>query len=244
MDAKTNIDAAPAPQRDWALFLDLDGTLLDIAPTPDAVIVPPELRATLEAASTWLSGALAVVSGRPLAAIDALLAPLVLPCAAEHGAVLRFIGGSLAHPGRACRFPAEWRQRMEEAVRNWPGVIVDPKGYSVAVHYRLAPQRQNDVRALLQAIASEDGDYEVIPARMAYELRHRGLHKGAAVRHFLESTPFAGRIPVFVGDDVTDQDGFEACRALGGLGLHVENSFAGQPANVRAWLKRFAHATA
>ncbi len=242
MDARTNIDAVPAPQRNWALFLDIDGTLLDIAPTPDAVTVPPELRPALVAASAWLNGALAVVSGRPLAAIDALFAPLVLPCAAEHGAVLRFAGGSIEHPGRACRLPPAWPQILEEAVRSWSGVIVDPKAYSIAVHYRLAPERQSAVRVLLQTIAAEDDDYEIIPARMAYELRHRGLHKGAAVQHFLEASPFAGRVPVFVGDDVTDEDGFKVCRAHGGLGLHVELFFAGQPANVRAWLERFANA--
>ncbi len=244
MDARTNIDAMPAAERDWALFLDIDGTLLDIAPTPDTVTVPSDLPAILEAASRQLGGALAVVSGRPLAAIDSLFSHLALPCAAEHGAVLRFAGGSLVHPGRACRVPAEWRQRLEEAAENWRGVIVDPKAYSIAMHYRLAPERQSDVCALLQSVAAEDADYEVIPARMAYELRHRGLHKGAAVRHFMEAPPFAGRIPVFVGDDVTDEDGFEACRALGGLGLHVEQSFGADPAHVRAWLRDFTNATA
>lgn len=240
MDARTKIDAVPAPQRNWALFLDIDGTLLDIAPRPDAVNVPPGLIAALKMASNWLDDALALVSGRLLPEIDALFAPLALPCAAEHGAVIRAAGGSLLEPPDAFRVPDAWRVHLERSAQGWHGVIVEPKAYSVAVHYRLAPDRRDDVHALLQEIASNNPDYEIMPARMAYELRHRRLHKGTAVQRLMQLTPFSGRVPVFVGDDITDEDGFKACRELGGIDLHVTKAFAGQPSNVRAWLKDFA----
>lgn len=234
-----NIETAlPNAARDWALFLDIDGTLLDIAPTPEAVVIPADLPATLEAASAWLGGALAVVSGRPLASIDHLLSPLKLPCAAEHGAVLRLPDGALrqAAPGP---LPDHWSDRVRAAVADWPGVLIDAKPHGLALHYRLAPERENDVRTLLSTLIAEETDFEILPAKMAFELRHRGMHKGAAVRDFMARSPFEGRRPVFVGDDVTDEDGFAAARDYGGLGLHVHDVFGGAPSQVRAWLQTF-----
>lgn len=240
MDTRQDIEtAAPVPSRDWALFLDIDGTLLEIAPTPDAVVVPADLPATLEAASAWLGGALAVISGRPLTVIDHLLAPLILPCAAEHGASMRLPNGSLLQPGARHAVPAHWRERIRAETRDWKGVLVGNKSYSIAVHYRLAPERKHDVFELVQSIATEDPEFEVLPARMAFEIRHRGLNKGEAVRQFMSTSPFTGRMPVVVGDDVTDEDGFRVAHEMGGLGLHVEDSFAGRPALVRNWLKSF-----
>lgn len=244
MTANIGLGQPPVPSHDWALFLDIDGTLLDIAPRPDAVRIPPHLPATLAAVSRRLGGALAVVSGRPIAAIDSILAPLSLPCAAEHGAVLRLPDGDMQRPGDTCRVPDSWRNCLEQAAKQWDGVIVDSKTYSVAMHYRLAPERRHDVQELVHGIAAGDPEFEVIPARMAFELRHRSLHKGTAVFRFMQEYPFIGRMPVFVGDDVTDEDGFAACRELGGLGLHVDSNFAGQPANVLKWLKEFADASA
>lgn len=234
-----NIETAlPNAARDWALFLDIDGTLLDIAPTPEAVVIPPDLPATLEATSAWLGGALAVVSGRPLASIDQLLSPLKLPCAAEHGAVLRLPDGSLRQPAPG-PLPDHWSDRVRSAVADWPGVLIDAKAHGLALHYRLAPEREKDVHTLLRELISEEPDFEILPAKMAFELRHSGMHKGAAVRAFMALPPFEGRRPVFVGDDVTDEDGFAAARDYGGLALHVHDRFGGAPSEVRAWLKSF-----
>jgi len=234
-----NIETAlPSAVRDWALFLDIDGTLLDIAPTPEAVEVPSDLAAKLEAASAWLGGALAVVSGRSLASIDQLLLPLKLPCAAEHGAVLRLPDGMLHHTAPGA-LPDHWADRICTVAAAWPGVLIDAKSHGLALHYRLAPEREQDVRRLLNELIREEPDFEILPAKMALELRRRGLHKGAAVRAFMAVSPFAGRRPVFVGDDVTDEDGFTAARDHGGLGLSVLDVFGGAPSQVRAWLRRF-----
>lgn len=242
MDFHAISETPPLPQRDWALFLDLDGTLLDIAAKPGAVEVSSGLVPCLEAVRAWLGGALAVISGRPLHSIDELLSPLALPVGAEHGAVVRLPDGSLEMPRET--LPGGWSERLRAATAEWDGVLIDPKTYSVALHYRLAPERKSDILALAQLLAAENPDFEVVAARMAFELRNKSLNKGAAVQRFMQNAPFAGRMPVFVGDDVTDEDGFAAARELGGFGLHVARAFAGQAANVRAWLADIANAAA
>jgi trehalose 6-phosphate phosphatase len=230
----------PTPRPDWALFLDIDGTLIDIAPTPDAVEVPETLAPALAAANAWLGGALAIVSGRSLAEIDWLMAPLRLPCVGEHGAVIRYPDGAVDRADVSRAVPAAWRARLRDATDDWTGVLVEEKAFSVAVHYRLAPPREGQIRALVDALAAENtADFEVLPASMAFEIRHRGLTKALAVEAFMAQPPFAGRVPVFVGDDVTDEDGFRAARAMGGLGLHVKQVFSGQPSEVRRWLSAF-----
>lgn len=224
------------PQRHWALFLDIDGTLIDIAPRPQDVIVPADLPDLLHAVSDRLGGALALVSGRALDVIDQLMAPLILPAAAEHGAIIRRSDGSV----QTCvphGVPLSWREHLRAETKDWTGVLVGEKQASVAVHYRLAPERENDVHALVKRIAAEDPAFEVLAARMAFEIRPRGADKGTAIRRFLETIPFHGRVPVFVGDDITDEDGFAVARAAGGLGLHVTHDFGDDTANVRHWLK-------
>jgi trehalose 6-phosphate phosphatase len=239
MDDADNRVTAPGPREDWALFLDIDGTLLDIAQKPGAVTVPPALVPTLEAVSARLGGALGIVSGRQLSDIDRFFSPLMLPCAAEHGAIVRTSDGTLSLPETHCSVPADWRKRILEAARKWPGVLIQEKSFSLSVHYRLAPEYEEDIRRLVDAVVAQDPQFEALPARMAFEIRHRSLHKGRAVRELMRSAPFKGRVPVFVGDDVTDQDGFHAARNMGGIGLNVDETFGGKPANVRNWLKSF-----
>ncbi|HEX4179155.1 MAG TPA: trehalose-phosphatase [Caulobacteraceae bacterium] len=230
-----------APRRDWALFLDIDGTLLEIAPRPDAVRVPGGLTKTLTRASRWLGGALALASGRTLAEIDHLMAPLRPPCLAEHGAMVRFPNGAIAVAGADRVVPAPWRLELRMATREWAGVLVEEKTHGVAVHFRLAPEREAEVRDLVTAAVARDPvNFEVLPARMAFEIRHRGLTKALAVNSLMPLSPFAGRTPVFIGDDVTDEDGFRAAKAMGGLGLNVKEAFDGEPAKVRRWLESFA----
>ena len=231
----------PQPRPDWALFLDIDGTLLDIAASPDAVEVPATLAPALARARSWLGGALAIASGRTLAEIDHLLAPLHLPCVSEHGAVVRHPGGAIDPASVDRAVPPAWKARLQAAARDWAGVMVEDKSYGVAVHFRQAPGREREIRDLVATVVAEDAaNFEVLPASMAFEIRHRGLTKAIAVDTFMTMSPFAGRIPVFVGDDVTDEDGFRAARAMGGLGLNVKETFGGQPSEVRRWLAAFA----
>jgi trehalose 6-phosphate phosphatase len=231
---------APAPDPNWALFLDIDGTLLDIAPTPDTVHVPQSLPQVLARASAWLGGALAVVSGRPFEQIDRLLAPLRLPGGAGHGSAIRMPDGKIENASESFAVPADWKTLLHHAVKLWPGVVVEEKARCVTVHYRGAPERKADVEYLVTKLAARDADnYEVLPARMAFEIRHRTLTKAVIVRSLMRHAPFQGRVPVFVGDDVTDHDGFRAVEEKGGIALDVALAFDGRPAAVRAWLERF-----
>lgn len=233
--------AAPAPGPNWALFLDIDGTLVDIACRPDAVTIPATLTPTLAGARAWLGGALAIASGRTLGEIDHLTAPLRLACVAEHGAVIRYPQGEVEHANRGGAVPAAWRACLRAATRDWAGVWVEEKTHGVAVHFRQAPRRQDQVRDLVEAVVAKDAKaFEILPASMAFEIRRRGLSKALAVETFMAQPPFAGRVPIFVGDDVTDEDGFRAARAMGGLGLNVHACFSGRPSEVRRWLTGFA----
>jgi len=225
----------PPPQADWALFLDLDGTLLDIAARPQDVVVPPDLVADLTTARDWLGGALAIVSGRRLDDLDRLLEPLRLDCGAEHGALLRR-SGVVEAQGRAV--PPAWRAQIERSAQAMPGVLVEDKHCGIAVHYRQAPHHAAEIEAMLRALVATDNRFAVLPARMAFELRDAQVNKGSAVRTFLQAPPFAGRKPVFVGDDTTDEDGMREAESRNGLGLHVARVFGGTPANVREWLKK------
>jgi trehalose 6-phosphate phosphatase len=231
---------APAPDSRWALFLDIDGTLLDIAPSPEQVHVPKTLVHTLAQASAWLGGALAIVSGRPFAQIDKLFAPLHLPGGAGHGASLRMPDGNMESASATLAVPADWRTLLHNAAKQWPGIVVEDKPHCVAVHYRSAPEHEKDVKDLVTRLAAKDAkSFEVLPARMAFEIRNRALTKAVAVRSLMTHAPFKGRVPVFVGDDVTDHDGFQAVEEKGGIPLDVGVAFGGQPAAVRAWLERF-----
>jgi trehalose 6-phosphate phosphatase len=235
----------PAIEGHWALFLDLDGTLLDIAPRPDAVVVPPDLVATLQALAQRLDGAVAIVTGRARAVADTLLAPLALPGGFGHGAELRDGAGRITGIDAMPAMPADWAARLAAELTAWPGVILETKPHGLVLHHRAAPQWRDATReALLALLRGHDDDFALMPAHMAFEIRPRAATKGRAVRALMQSAPFHTRRPVFIGDDVTDEDGMEAARALGGLGLHVGRDFHGGPAQVRAWLAQpeFRHA--
>ncbi len=226
---------------DCALFLDLDGTLLDLALTPTAVVVPEGLVDVLRRLHGWLHGALAIVTGRPLDDIDRLLAPLVLPVAGNHGASARLPDGSHQALAQVSALPSHWIARTQAACSQWPGTIVEPKPYSLALHYRLAPDRGPDVHALLSELAGERADdYEILKAHFAFELRPRHADKGLAIERLMALAPFNGRIPIFIGDDVTDESGRVAARRLGGIGLDVADTFGGSAARVRQWLSAAA----
>jgi trehalose 6-phosphate phosphatase len=232
-----HLPVMPTPLMDGAaLFLDIDGTLLDIAARPDAVVVPPDLPGLLGRLRERLGGALAIITGRPLAQVDAFF-PGDLPAAAEHGAILRDAAGKLHHiAARPASFD-HWLKTLNAETRDIPGVIIEVKAVSLVIHYREAPEAAGLLRALAESLIAESGpDVALLPAHMAFELRPRGAGKDSALAWLLERAPFAGRKPVFVGDDTTDEPAIALAIARGGAGLHVARDFGGSAQAVRDWL--------
>ena len=229
------------PIADAALFLDFDGTLVEIAPTPDAVRVQPGLPRLLQRLSTGLNGALAIVSGRPLRDLDRFL-PVPIAMAGDHGATLRPVPGQPPDSPDLPEAPAAWRERAAALVERFPGALIEDKEHGFVVHYRLAPEAGPAAKALLDGLLSETpggGAFDLLEARMAWEVRPRGASKGTAVRALMRRPPFAGRRPVFIGDDVTDEEGMAVAREFGGLGLRLQDAF-GEPEALRGWLARCA----
>ncbi|TPG59207.1 trehalose-phosphatase [Roseomonas nepalensis] len=226
------------PGRDAALFLDMDGTLLEIAARPDDVIVPPELPGLLTRLQGVLGGAVAVVTGRGLAVARGYAGVASLPIGAEHGAVLDpALPGAVPLPVP----PPEWRRAADAFAAERPGTLAEHKTHGFVLHFRLRPEAGPEALALLAALLREDArGFHVVPAHAAVELRPVDADKGGAVRRLMAVAPFRGRRPIFIGDDVTDEDGMAACAEYGGYGLRVPDDFAGRPALVRAWLGRVA----
>jgi trehalose 6-phosphate phosphatase len=229
----------PLPPR-AALLLDLDGTLIDIAPTPDQVSVPAGLLASLRTLRPRLRDALAIVTGRPVEQVDRLLGAAPYAVAGEHGAVIRHSPqGALERAGLPPT-PANWAQRARQAAAAYSGALFEPKSHGFVLHYRRCPDAGEALRqALLAIIGADHPDYAIMPAHMAWEVTPRGVDKGQAVQRLLARPPFAGRTPVYVGDDVSDEHGMRAARQAGGVGLRVPEVF-GDAAGVRAWLAHLA----
>ena len=232
--------APPIAPETAALFLDFDGTLVEIAARPDAVRVPPGLPGLLARLAARLGGALAIVSGRTLAELEVLL-PTPLPMAGDHGATLRRAPGAAPEHLPLPRPPPEWHRAAKAFATAHPGALVEPKSHGFVLHYRQAPEAEAPARALLEALLAPGGAFELLPARMAFEVKPNAVSKAGAVTGLMEQPPFAGRIPVYVGDDVTDEAGMAAARAAGGTGLRLQDAF-GTPAALRDWLARLAAA--
>ncbi len=232
------IGPLPPPER-AALLLDVDGTLLDFAPAPDQVVVPPRLPTSLRRLRDRLGGALALISGRPVAEVDALFPDVAQAVAGEHGGALRLAPGAALHRPDLPSPPAAWRAAAEALVAAHPGALLEPKARGFVLHYRGAPAAGPALAAGLRALVADAPGFAVLEANMAWELRPRGADKGTALAALMRAPPFAGRLPVFIGDDITDRDAIAAARALGGVGLWVYEAFGG-PADVRAWLVRAA----
>lgn len=228
----------PEPGR-AALLLDIDGTLIDLAPTPDAVIIPAELTATLLRLRRCLGDALAVVTGRPLAQVDALLPSIPYAAAAEHGGAVRHQPGGPVERPALPDLPADWLDAAATAIAAHPGSLLERKQRGLVLHFRQAPEAGPRLRAAAEQMVASDPRFQLLAASMAWEIRPHGVDKGVAVRRLCGLPPFAGRLPIFIGDDVTDEDGISAAQALGGAGLRVEPAF-GSPAGVRNWLRRSA----
>ena len=230
------------------LFLDVDGTLLDLAARPDEVVVPPGLISDLVAAERRTGGALALVSGRPIAEIDRLFAPFRPKAAGVHGAELRFDPDDGAIALEASPLPEAVWTDLNVLVSGFPGTFVENKRFSFTVHYRQAPDAEPALRRRLVEFL-ETLPYPgiiMLKAHHAFELKAAAFDKGRAIAAFLERAPFRGQTPMFVGDDDTDEAGFAAVAAAGGRAYAVGRVRPGavglfeSPAAVRAWLAAFA----
>jgi trehalose 6-phosphate phosphatase len=226
-----------------ALFLDVDGTLLEFADHPSDVRASTGLISLLQAAQDCLGGALAVISGRSVADLDRVFDPWRPWAAGVHGVEVRGPQGLRRHDPDP-RAVARLRRRAAELSAALPGVWVEDKGVGVTLHHRAVPEADEQVRRAAATLAAElDGAYEVQPGVFTQELRPAGWDKGRAVVELMASAPFAGRVPVVVGDDRTDEDAFGAARRLGGTAVlvgdrpdTVATHRLADPAAVRAWL--------
>jgi len=248
-DSQTGRDGGSAPRgglADHALFLDIDGTLLDLAPSPEAVEVPLGTRSLLQQLADKLGGAMAFVSGRTIAAIDQLFRPLVLPAIGVHGGETREPSGELIVDQHLtqelqCAEPA-----LRAAIARMRGVVLENKRCAIALHYRGAPERGREVLKMAELVAGSLGaDYGVLLGKCVVEIRPRHLTKGIAIERLMQRAPFLGRTPIFAGDDSTDEDGFEVVNRLGGISLHVGESMStvakcrvSTPDQLRGWLQQ------
>ena len=230
----------PALDTQTALFLDFDGTLADLASEPEAVEVASGVIPALVRLSEQLNGALAIVSGRRLADLDRFLAPLRLPAAAEHGAQRRHADGrilSLATPD-----VQDVARRAAELAAHHDGLRVEIKSAAVALHYRHAPALESLCLQVMQQAADSTPGVELLRGKFVFEVKPASVSKGTAIRAFMTEPPFAGRRPVFAGDDTTDEDGFSAVQLLGGEGIKVGDGATqarhrcASPAALRQWL--------
>ena len=239
-------DFAGLDTRSIALLLDVDGTLIDIAPSPHEVHVPGELCRSLTQLLELAGGALALVSGRPIADLDRLFSPLKFPAIGGHGAEMRVRAGEVVSAAKP--LPHALRKLLAEAATPGSGILVEDKGYSLALHFRNVPQQEGRLRAHIAAgcVAFPGEALEVLPGKAMFEVKRPGVSKGEAVRALMTHAPFAGRMPVFIGDDVTDESVFALLPKLGGKGFSVGRHFANvtgifdSPDEVRAALRRLA----
>jgi trehalose 6-phosphate phosphatase len=240
--------AAPArvfDLRNRAILLDIDGTLLDIAPSPRQIWVPPGLRKTLSRLSELTAGALALVSGRSLNDIDLVFSPLQLAAIGGHGAEMRITADG---EPRVCAGPLSTalKRRLAAISELGPGILVEDKGYSLALHYRLAPDKGDALRAAVDVICADvpSGTVEILPGKLVVEIKPASVSKAKAVCQLMDHPPFAGRNPIFIGDDTTDVPVFGIISRFGGLAYSVGQIVANvdghfdKPEAVRAWLTR------
>jgi trehalose 6-phosphate phosphatase len=226
-----------------ALFLDFDGTLIDIAPTPESITVPGDLVPLLQRIAEVTAGAVAINTGRRIADIDAMLSPLQLVAAGVHGAEVRLSPGGAIEPVAPPLAPALLDDVQRIAGLD-PGIVIEAKGYSVAVHYRLAPHMAPRIETALTRVLQGGPDHLVLcPGRMVMEIVPKQVSKGAALAMLMRLPRFAGRRPVMIGDDVSDRTAFEEALRLGGAAKTVAGELYSanaadfsDPTELRAWL--------
>ena len=241
----------PIPTGSFSLFLDVDGTLLDIAARPDGVEVPASLRDALAMLDEHTGGAIALVSGRTVADIDRLFTPLRLRASGVHGAEMRFDPRDPVEVADRNLLPPMIVETLRAIADRYEGTLVEDKRFSGAIHYRAAPASGMALRADLDCfVASAEGQgCRILPGHMVFEVKRAGFDKGVAIAAFHQRAPFAGRQPIFIGDDITDLPGFEQAMALGGLAYSVTTPRTGvsahfpDPEAVRVWLTATASST-
>jgi trehalose 6-phosphate phosphatase len=229
-----------------AILLDIDGTLLDLAPTPREVWVPPGLTTTLRTLHQRTAGALALVSGRSINDIDLIFAPDIFPAIGGHGAEMRLSADAEAETTRAPPIDKELKRRLATVAKLSPGILLEDKGYSLALHYRLAPHAENAIYEAVSLIRADlpNAPIEVLPGKCVCEIKQAGFDKASGVRELMSRAPFSGRRPIFIGDDVTDESVFATMPELGGVAFSVGRRAPGvaghfdKPRDVRAWLAR------
>src|SRR6202035_4558949 len=243
-------DAVPVPHllvprlNETAILLDIDGTLLDLMPTPREVWVPPGLRETLNGLLKKTSGALALVSGRSLNDIDLIFAPQEYPAVGGHGAEMRLATDSEAVATHAPPMDKELKKRLAAIAALSPGILLEDKGYSLALHYRLAPHAEKAIYEAVSLIRADlpNAPIEVLPGKSVCEIKHSGFTKATGVLELMTHEPFKGRRPIFIGDDVTDEAVFGIMPDLDGLAFSVGRRATGvadhfdEPRDVREWL--------
>jgi trehalose 6-phosphate phosphatase len=236
----------PPPSLEWCLFLDVDGTLIELTDSPFKTHADPELKALLGEVAERLGGAVALVSGRSIEYLDALFAPLRLPAAGLHGVERRKASGVMHGASFVDSQLDPARAALKALVEAHPGTLLEDKGRTVAVHFRMAPECESTVRDTVIEVASRlNSNYHIQDGNMMVEIKPRGFTKASAVKAFMQEPPFSGRKPVVVGDDLTDQDAFKAVEHQGGLSIAVGDRVHGQyrvenAAAVRAWLQEIA----
>lgn len=236
----------PAFATNWALFLDVDGTLLDLAAQPDAVSVDAQLLQLLNELRVALGGALALITGRSVGTIDDLFAPEKLSVAGQHGAERRDAVGHvhrLAGGREGLRNAATQLRRLTETDR---GLLIEDKGMSVAVHFRQAPELAGAAYNAATTVVRRLGSgYELQTGKMVFEIKPSSHHKGTAIESFLIEAPFRGRVPVFIGDDLTDEYGFDCVNRLEGFSIKVGSGESAarwriaDAGSVRNWLRAY-----
>ena len=214
--------APPSPQADWAWFFDIDGTLVEIAHSPEGIVVHDDIPPLISRLYFLAGGAVALITGRAIADVDRLLPMHGMAIAGQHGLEIRSADGTMStHPVRAASLN-NVRAALVEAVNRHPGLVAEYKGLSIALHYRrvpaLASYAHRLMRKLRQAYVS---DFVIQKGKRVVELKPAGKDKGIAIDELMKQPPFSGRIPVFVGDDVTDEMGFRTVNRMGGHSIKI-----------------------
>lgn len=214
--------APPAPRADWAYFVDLDGTLLDIAPSPDEVQLDAEVETLLTELSEFAGGAVALISGRSISDITGLISQPCLPVAGQHGLERRDATGRITAHQAQSNGLALAAGALDREVKKYSGLLLEQKGLSLALHYRAVPELAGHVHTVMRRICAELGpEYVLQEGKRVVELKPAGKDKGVAVQEFMQEPPFLGRMPVFLGDDATDEYAFAVVNGASGISIKV-----------------------
>lgn len=242
-----SLSVPPALPEHTAFFFDLDGTLAEIKPHPDQVVVPAEILRVLHQLAGLNQGAVALISGRSMAELDMLARPYRFPLAGVHGAERRDIDDQHHIVSLPESLVRSLQTRLEQALARLPGTALETKGMAFALHYRQAPQHEQAVMALATSIVDASPQLALQPGKCVVELKPKGINKGEAIAAFMREKPFAGRCPVFIGDDLTDESGFQVVNQAGGISVKVGAGDTGarwklaSVTDVWQWLKEVAN---